>query len=134
MAFQLHVIDTLTGCTAEMVLSESDQELLDLQMMRCMTCGGLDLFAHWLSVALASSLPTAVDYDLKPPSEAQVNFAMAIARVLGVALPPDVLRYRGAMHDFLSSHKEAFDARRRVRTPPTTGTEHCHERPDEATD
>lgn len=121
MSFQLHLIDTQTGCTAEVVFSESDRELLGLQMMRCVD-GGLDRFAQWLSVAVGSSLPTVVDYDLKPPSEAQVGFAMAIARALGVALPPEVLRYRGAMHDFLSTHKEAFEARRRPRAASALGT------------
>lgn len=127
MAFQLHVTDAITGCAAQIVFSESDQELLGLQMTRCMNCGGIDRVAQWLSVALASSLPAVVDYDLKPPSEAQVNFAMAIARALRLALPPDVLRYRGAMHDFLSSYKEAFDARPIVRTPSTKQAGHFDE-------
>lgn len=120
MWFQLHVIDVETGWTAEVVLADADQELLGLQMARCVEQAGLDWFAEWLSRTLVAALPDAVDYDLKPPSEAQVNYAMAIARALRVPLTPDVLRYRGAMHEFLSTHKEAFDARRtsRSRSPP----------------
>ena len=53
-----------------------------------------------------------MDYDLRLPSQAQVNFATAIARSLGLALAPEVLRYRGCMHDFLSAHKDAFNERR----------------------
>ena len=116
MSFQLHVIDIQTGCEAELVFPESDLELLTRQMSRCVEYGGFELFARWLSNALASSLPDLVDYDLRPPSDAQVKFAMAIARTLGVVLTPDVLRYRGAMHEFLSSHKDAFETRRRARS------------------
>lgn len=122
MSVQLHVIDVESGWTAEVVLPEPDLELLTRQMSRCVEYGGLDLFARWLSSALASSLPGLVDYDLRPPSEPQVNYAMAIARTLRVVLTPEVLRYRGAMHEFLSTHKDAFDARRRARSAGTEGT------------
>lgn len=122
MSFQLCVVDTETGHTVEMEFSDSDRELLTRQKARCVTNGGLELFAQWLSLAVGTSLPTVVDYELRPPSEAQVNFATAIARALALALPPEVLRYRGAMHDFLSSHKEAFDARRRSGVKSEKGT------------
>lgn len=130
MAFLLHVIDPHTGSVAELEFSDADRELLELQMMRCIECGGLEPFARWLSFALKSSLPTVVDYGLRPPSEAQMNFALAIARTLGVSLPPDVLRYRGAIHDFISSHKEAFDTHRKTR--PTTAPESKHTEGDES--
>jgi hypothetical protein len=121
MSLELHLIDVASGWTAEVVLPEPDLELLTRQMVRCVEYGGLELFASWFSSALASSLPTLVDYDLRPPTEAQVKFAMAIARTLRVVLTPDVLRYRGAMHEFLSNHKDAFDARRRVRSSVRSG-------------
>jgi hypothetical protein len=130
MAFLLHVIDADTGCVAELEFSDADRELLDLQMLRCVACGGLEHFARWLSFSLKSSLPSVLDYGLRPPSEAQVHFALAIARTLGVALPPDVLRYRGAMHDFISSHKDAFDAQRKTRRITTSDTEPGEGSPD----
>lgn len=123
MAFVIHVIDADTGYVAELEFSDSDRELLDLQMLRCMTYGGLEHFARWLSFALKSSLPSALDYELRPPSEPQMHFALAIARTLGVALAPDVLRYRGAMHEFISKHKDAFDAQRKSRHIADSETE-----------
>lgn len=107
-------MDLETGAAAEVAFSETDHDLLCRQMTRCVESGGLDLFARWLSAALASSLPSMADYNLRPPSDAQVTFAMAISRTLGVTLTSDVLKYRGAMHDFLSAHIEAFDARKRT--------------------
>lgn len=117
MSFQLCLVDMQTGHAVEVGFSDSDRELLARQKTRCETDGGLEFFAQWLSLALGSSLPTVVDYDLRPPSEAQVHFATAIARALALSLPPDVLRYRGPMHEFLSSHKDAFEARRRSGAP-----------------
>lgn len=117
MSFQLCLVDTQTGHAVEVGFSDSDRELLTRQKMRFGTDGGLDIFAQWLSLALGSSLPTVVDYDLRPPSEAQVNFATAIARALALSLPPDVLRYRGPMHEFISSHIDAFEARVRSGAP-----------------
>ena len=122
MGFQLHVLDMENGWTVEVVLTEPDRELVTRQMARCMDCGGLEFFARWLSGALATSLPGLVDYDLRPPSEPQVTYATAMARTLGILLTPDVLRYRGAMHEFLSSHKDAFDALRRARSGGTPVT------------
>jgi hypothetical protein len=119
MSFQLFVFDVETQRTAEVGLSDLDREVLDLQMARCVDSVGFELFAQWLAVALSSALPAVVDYELRPPSDAQVNFAMAIARGLSVALPPKVLKYRGAMHDFLTTHKDAFEARRNTRASVT---------------
>lgn len=117
-SFQLQVTDVETGATAEVRFSESECEALNLQMARCLICGGVDSFAQWLGLAFGSLLPTVVDYDLRPPSEAQVKFATAIARALGIALPPEILRYRGEMHAFISLHKDAFDTRQKRRSPP----------------
>lgn len=130
MAFLIHVIDADTGCVAELEFSDSDRDLLDLQMLRCVTCGGLEHFARWLSFALKSSLPSALDYELRPPSVPQMHFALAIARTLGVALAPDVLRYRGAMHEFISTHRDAFDAQRKIGRINASETEPGEGRPD----
>jgi hypothetical protein len=110
---ELYFIEVDTGELAEVPLAEEDQELLGKQMTRCMEHGGAELFARWLAQAFSMALPTAVDYDLRPPSEAQIAFATAIARVLRLPLEPDVLRYRGSMHEFLSRNKDEFDARRK---------------------
>lgn len=130
MTFLIYVVDADTGCVAELDFSDSDRELLDLQMLRCVACGGLEHFARWLSFSLKSSLPSVLDYGLRPPSEAQVHFALAIARTLGVSLASDVLRYRGAMHDFISSHKDAFDAQRKTRRVTASDTEPGEGSPD----
>lgn len=132
MAVFLHAIDAETGYTVELVLPDAEHELLELQMARCVANGGFDAFAQWLSQALGALLPTVVDYTLRPPSEAQTKFAMAIARTLGLALSPDALRYRGVMHEFISSHAPAFLASRKGRTESAVESGQRFGEPDEA--
>lgn len=132
MALVLHATDTETGYTVELALPDAEYELLELQMARCVATGGFDAFAQWLSLALGTSLPTVVDYALRPPSEAQTKFAMAIARTLGLALAPDALRYRGVMHEFISSHAPAFLANRKSRTESAAESGQRFGEPDEA--
>lgn len=109
---RIHVVDQETGWLEELCLADHDEDLLSLQLARHLERGPPEAFARWLAYVISASIPESVDYDLRPPTEAQVKFATAIARSLGLALPAEVLRYRGPMHEFLSAHKDAFNDRR----------------------
>ena len=108
---RLHILDEETGWTEELALGDHERELLTLQLECCLEQGSSETFARWLAHTLSSALPDAVSYELRPPSEAQIKYAMAIARTLRLSLAPEVLRYRGAMHDFLAAHTETFRQR-----------------------
>lgn len=108
---RVQILDEETGWTEELDLGDHERELLALQLEFYLDQGDSDRFARWLAQALSSALPEAVAYDLKPPSEAQIKYAMAIARTLRLPLPPDALRFRGAMHNFLAANTEAFRQR-----------------------
>ena len=108
---RIHILDEEAGWTEELLLGDHECELLALQLDFCLEQGSSDLFARWLAQALSSALPEAVMYELRPPSEAQIKYAMAIARTLRLPLPPEVLRYRRAMHSFLAANTEAFRQR-----------------------
>jgi hypothetical protein len=49
-----------------------------------------------------------LDADLKPPTAAQIQYATDIAKHLGVPLPSEALRFRGAMGEFLTRFSDAF--------------------------
>src|ERR1700749_2778281 len=53
---------------------------------------------------MAVSILEVLDVDLKPPTQAQVSFAIAIARELNVNLHGEALIFRGAMSDFLTRY------------------------------
>lgn len=94
-------------------LDDCIREAWVLQYGRAESAGAIDGFRERLAACFASSLTECLDHDLKPPTDAQVKYATAIARDLGVALSPEVLRFRGAMAQFIERFAEAHKQRRR---------------------
>lgn len=78
--------------------------------------GPSDLLSKRLAEHVAVSILEVLDIDLKPPTDAQVSFAIAIARELNVNLPGEALLFRGAMSDFLTRYVPLFNERRGRRT------------------
>jgi len=78
-------------------------------------------FVARLSECVATSIAACLDTDLQLPTDSQVKYAMDIARELGVSLPADALRFRGAAHEFIDRFKDSFrisrERRRRVMNP-----------------
>ena len=54
-----------------------------------------------LAFRVTSAIIDIVDPDLRPPTQAQVDYAIAIARELNVNLPGEALMFRCAMGEFL---------------------------------
>jgi hypothetical protein len=67
-----------------------------------------DRWAVQVARRIAPFLADCLDWDLKPPTRAQVSFAISIARQLDIDVPAAALRKRGAMHDFLEEHAAVF--------------------------
>lgn len=70
------------------------------------------LIRQRIAERVALSILEILDVDLKPPTDAQVSYAIAIARELNVNLPGEALLFRGAMGDFLDGFVPLFNARR----------------------
>jgi inactivated superfamily I helicase len=94
-------------------LDEFVREAWMLQYSRASFEGAMDGFVERLAACFASSLVECLDPDLKPPTDAQLKYATAIARDLGVALPSEALRFRGAMAEFIYRFVDAHKRRRR---------------------
>lgn len=95
-------------------LDDCVREAWVLQYNRASFQGAMDGFVKRLAACFASSLAECLDADLKPPTEAQLKYATAIARDLGVALPSEALRFRGAMAEFIDRFAEVHKRRRRM--------------------
>lgn len=69
-----------------------------------------------IRAALARSITDAIcallNCPINPPSEKQVKYAIAIARELSLAVPPEVLQSREAMGRFLTAHAQTYRRRR----------------------
>ena len=90
-------------------------EALDQQRERALQSEMDEVFADRLSTCIANSLIECLDVDLQLPTASQVKYATDIARELGLALPADALRYRGAAHEFIDRFRKTFRASRQWR-------------------
>jgi len=94
-------------------LDDLTEEAWLLQFGRAEAQGAIESLSERLATCFAVTLTECLDPDLKPPTEAQLKYAMAIARDLKVALPPEALRFRGSMTEFLGRFAEVHKLRRR---------------------
>lgn len=99
-------------------LEESVLEAWQLQFERALHAGTTGGLMERVASCFASGLAECLDPDLKPPTEAQVLYATAITRELGLSLNAEALRYRGAMSEFINRHVDAFKDRRRRQSSP----------------
>jgi hypothetical protein len=79
-----------------------------------------EVFAGRISNCIADSLGKCLDVDLQLPTASQVKYATDIARELGIALPSEALRYRGAAHEFIDRFRQAFGASCQRKRSPTS--------------
>ena len=105
---------------AETALDPGDAGLIAHQLALCVDSHQSEAFLARLRRAIGAAVVEAVQYDLKPPTRAQKEFAMAIAASLSVPLSPEVLQFRGQMHIFLDEHAAAYRNRRRVPSPASS--------------
>lgn len=94
-------------------LDDCVREAWMLQYDRATHAGAVDDFRERLAACFAVSLAECLDPDLKPPTDAQLTYAMAIARDLGISLPSEAIRFRGAMSDFLNRFADNYRQKRR---------------------
>jgi hypothetical protein len=92
-------------------------EAIDLQRERALQDDMDEVFADRIASCISDSLAKCLDVDLQLPTASQVNYATAIARELGIALPADTLRYRGAAHEFIDRFGKAFQESRQWNRP-----------------
>lgn len=107
----LLLVDTQSDLFIEIPVVESLAEALNIQWERLPDEAARDAFGARFGPRLGSALGESLDWDLRAPTPAQVAYATAISRAIAVALPSEVLRYRGKMAEFLDQHNQAFKDR-----------------------
>lgn len=90
---------------------------------------GEDQLGELCAYALLSAVIAATHPDPRPPSPAQIRYALDIARKYEVSLPVGVLQNRATMHDFLTHFGEQLRqpskcsaVRKKVKKSDTKGT------------
>lgn len=105
---EFHLVDESLDARALIPLSEAVREAVAIQWSRCENDEDVKSLSKRLQAVLEPSVIDALDWDLRPPSPAQKKFAYAICSRFGVGMPAEVLRYQGAMHDFLERYAAAY--------------------------
>lgn len=90
---------------------------------------GPERLGEAFAYALLGRLISMVDTGAHPPSVAQINFALDIARQLGVALPIGALQDRVVMGNFLTLYGDQLRRGSRPRTLPEIVEEDATIRP-----
>jgi hypothetical protein len=109
----LRITDIEGGWELEVPVRGATLETLRLQIERIQT---KEVFlapvCERIGQKISETVLDVLDPDLRPPTEAQVRFAIDIARELCINLPGEALQFRGAMHDFLERFSSLFYSRR----------------------
>jgi hypothetical protein len=119
----LQIVAPEHGLCIEVRLREHDIELIGAQLTRLQSRAERESFLARIRDSFSRVLLDVVDRELKPPSPAQIAYAVHIAKEMGLAVPPEVLRYRCSARAFLEEHVPRFQAarRRELRGPDEPG-------------
>lgn len=111
----LYLVAPGLDMSIEIFISDQVEKALALQWERLKDRAGREAFCRRMAQQLDSVIPESIDWDIKEPTPAQVSYAMVLSKQLDVPIPPEALRYRGYMHEFLEKHSEQAKAKREGR-------------------
>lgn len=97
----LYLVDPAVDLSLELPTPLAIESALALQWERLKDRKARDAFCKRMASQLSTVLPESIDWDIKPPTPAQLAYAMGLSRQLGVPIPSEAKRYRGHMHEFL---------------------------------
>lgn len=99
----LLLVHPAVDLTLELYVSPAMEEAIALQWERVRKRTVRDTYVKALEYRLQDLLRDCLDWDLKPPTEAQVAYATVLAARHGVSVPSEALNYRFHMAMFLET-------------------------------
>lgn len=111
----LYLVNPAVDMSLELYVSDRLEEALTIQFERIKDRRVRDTFIRKLERSLESLLVDSIDWDLKQPTEAQLNYATLVATQLGIPLPSEAKKYRFHTAMFLETY--ANQARAATRSP-----------------
>lgn len=115
----LYLVDPGLDMSIELFISEPVERALALQWERLKDRSAQDAFCRRMTAQLESVIPESIDWDIKKPTPAQLSYAVVLSKQLGVTIPPEALRYRGTMHEFLEKRSQEMKVRREAKQSDT---------------
>jgi len=112
----LYLVNTAVEMTLELYVSQNLEESLTIQYERIKDRKVRDTFVRRLEKQVETLLKDSLDWDLKEPTEAQLNYATLVAKQLGISLSSEARKFRFHTAMFLETYapqlrKEFEDAR-----------------------
>lgn len=117
--------------TLELYVSPALEEAMALQWERVRKRTVRDTYVKALEYRLENLLRDCLDWDLKPPTEAQISYATLLGARHGVSVPSEALSYRFHMAMFLEAwaRRPAPSDQVRERPEPSVQTSPAMENP-----
>jgi hypothetical protein len=112
--------------TLELYVSPALEQAIALQWERIHKRTVRDTYVKALEDRLESLLRDCLDWDLKPPTEAQVSYARVLAVRHGVSVPSEALSYRFHMAMFI----EAWARKTKAAISPHSQADSCSKATD----
>lgn len=103
----LRLVDDDLDVSLDLPLDPITREAIGIQIQRC-ACSHV---RQTFELRLVERLMELVDADLRPPTAKQLEYAISIAKRLGVPVPSEALRYRGSMSHFINRFVELYNER-----------------------
>ena len=100
----LYLVNPAVEMTLELYVSPRLEEALTIQYERIKDRKVRDTFVKRLEAQVETLLRDSLDWDIKEPTAAQLNYATLVAKQLGIPLPSEAKRYRYYTAMFLETY------------------------------
>jgi len=100
----LYLVNPAVEMTLELYVSQRLEESLTIQYERIRDRRVRDTFVRRLEKQVETLLKDSIDWDLKEPTEAQLNYATLVAKQLDISLPSEARKYRFHTAMFLETY------------------------------
>lgn len=113
----LYLVNPAVEMSLELYISQQLEEAITIQYERIRDARVRDTFVKRLETRLERLLAESIDWDLKEPTEAQLKYAILVAKQTGIPLPSEARKFRFYTAMFLETYavqaKESSSAAKR---------------------
>lgn len=115
----LYLVNPAVEMTLELYVSPRLEEALTIQYERIKDRRVRETFVKRLESQVENLLKDSIDWDLKEPTDAQLNYAQLVAKQLNIMLPSEAAKYRYYTAMFLETYapqakKDLEEARQKM--------------------
>lgn len=100
----LYLVNPAVEMTLELYVSQSLEESLTIQYERIRDQRVRATFVKRLEKQVETLLRDSLDWDLKEPTQAQLSYAILVAKRLGISLPSEARKFRFHAAMFLETY------------------------------